>query len=308
MKKAIVTGGAGFIGSHLVQRLLATASCIVHVIDNFNTGKKKNLPRNKRLFVHDKSILDEGLDGVFAGTDVVFHLAALTRPQWSINHPLESNEVNVGGTLKVLEYCKRNDVKRVVFASSSSLYGSPKNYPTKETEDPRPMSPYGLQKYLGELYCRLYERMYGLEINCIRPFNVYGERQNLSGGYAPAVPNFINNLLAGKPGKITGTGEQSRDFTYIDDIVEIFILAATSSVHGESFNAGAGRSVTINYVYQTISRLMGRQISAVYIDPVYEPKKTLADTSKARALLGWKPRVKIEDGLKILLTKTGKIS
>ena len=297
MKNILVLGGAGFIGSHLVDRLLKDGNYVT-VIDNFNTGKRENLQKHDNLSVLNMSILDD-IDHLFEGIDVVFHLAALTRPQRSIRHPLEANHTNVQGTLKIMKHCQDNGVKRVVFTSSSSLYGTPEVFPTPETETPKPSSPYGLQKYMGELYAQLFGRMYGLEVNCIRPFNVYGSRQNPDGGYAPAVPAFIRNLNNDKQSFITGDGEQSRDFTYIDDIVEILMLASTSKVHGESFNAGAGNDVSIKYVYQTISKIMGKDIEPDYIEALQEPRRTLADISKAERLLGWKPKVKIEDGLQM---------
>ena len=152
MTRILCTGSAGFIGSHLVERLLENKSNKIIVIDNLNTGKLSNLPKNKNLKVYVKSILDEDIDGLFDEVDIVFHLAALTRPQWAIEHPLEADRINVGGTLKILKHCKDNYIKRVVFTSSSSCYGTPENFPTTESEPPRSMSPYGIQKYIGELY------------------------------------------------------------------------------------------------------------------------------------------------------------
>lgn len=293
--KTLVTGGAGFIGSHLVDRLLKHGHKVI-VIDNFNTGKKENLFVNKNLEVIETSILNN-TGYLFKNIDVVFHLAALTRPQWSIEYPLEANYVNTQGTLKVFKHCLDNKVKRVVFTSSSSAYGTPTKFPTPEDEKPLPSSPYGLQKYFGELYAELFGRMYDIKINCIRPFNVYGTRQNPEGGYAPAVPAFINNIMNGKQSFITGDGKQSRDFTYIDDIINILLLASESKVYGETFNAGAGNDVSINFIYETIAKIMGSDIKPYHVDPLLEPRRTLADTSKAKRLLGWKPKVKIEEGL-----------
>ncbi len=305
MRNAIVLGGAGFIGSHLVERLLKEEYQVI-VIDNLNTGKVSNLPEHPNLVFVEASILDEYVDKLFEDIDVVFHLAALTRPQYSIQNPIESNRTNVEGTLKILEYAKAQKVKRVVFTSSSSCYGVPEHFPTKETEEPKALSPYGIQKYMGELYAELYKRMYGLEVNCIRPFNVYGARQNPSGGYAPAVPNFIKNLSEGKESFITGDGEQVRDFTYVDDVVDMLMRAATSKVYGESFNAGAGRSISINYVYETIAALMGKEPNVKHVDALFEPRKTLADTTKAHELLGWSSQYKFEDGVKITIEETLK--
>ena len=294
--KYLVTGGAGFIGSHLVDNLLWDKNRVV-VVDDLNTGKVSNLPNNMYLDFTESSILDD-IDPLFRKVDVVFHLAALTRPQWSIKNPLEADHVNVQGTLKVFKHCQDNNVKRVVFTSSSSLYGSPMVFPTPEGELPRPTSPYGLQKYIGEKYAELFGRMYGLEVNCVRPFNVYGKRQNPEGGYAPAVPAFIKNLTNKDQSFITGDGKQSRDFTYIDDIVNILILASKSKVYGESFNAGARRDISINYLYETISKIIGVDIEPKRVPALLEPRRTLADISKAKRLLGWTPKVKVEDGLR----------
>ncbi len=296
MSKTLVTGGAGFIGSHLVDRLLTEGNEVI-VIDNLNTGKKENLQLDhSNLDFRQVDITDIVPDAY--NVDIVFHLAALTRPQWSIEHPIEANMVNVQGTLNVLKQAKDHKVKRVVIASSSSCYGIQETFPTPETAPIKAMSPYGLQKWMTEEYAKLFERMYGLEVNCIRPFNVYGTRQNPSGGYAAAVPKFIENLSQNKECFITGDGEQSRDFTYVDDVVDIFIKASQCKEFGESFNAGGGRSISINEVYEMIAKLIGSKLKPKHIEAVLEPFKTLADTTKAKTILGWKPSVTIEEGLK----------
>lgn len=297
MKNILVTGGAGFIGSHLVDRLLLDPKNMVLVIDNLNTGSLSNLPiQNKNLEFVMADILGD-IGRYFEDVDTVFHLAALTRPQYSLEYPIEANKVNVEGTLKVLMHAKNNGVRRTVLASSSSCYGAPTNLPTPEDEVPTPMSPYGLQKYIGELYAELFTRIWGLEVNCVRPFNVYGVRQNAKGGYAPAVPNFINNILEGKQSYITGDGEQSRDFTFVEDVVDVFIKAAETKHFGHTFNAGGGKSMSINDLYRTIAEILDSDIEPYHVEPLLEPEKTLADTSKARELLGWKPSVSIEEGL-----------
>ncbi len=300
MTNVLVTGGCGFIASHLVERLLSEGNNVI-VIDNLNTGKAENLPDHPNLAVVYDTILNDQTGVLYTDIDTVFHLAALTRPQFSILNPIESNQTNVEGTLKVLKHAHDNKVRRVVFTSSSSCYGVPETFPTSETEEPRALSPYGLQKYMGELYAQLYKRMYDLQVNCIRPFNVYGARQNPSGGYAPAVPNFIKNIKDGKQSFITGDGTQMRDFTYVDDVVDMLVRCSTSQVYGESFNAGAGRSITVNYVYETVAKLMKSDLKPYYIDALFEPQKTLADTTKAEKLLGWKSRFTFEEGAKITI-------
>ena len=294
--KILVTGGAGFIGSHLVDRLIAEENEVI-AIDNFNTGKEENLSAHRNLKVVDISILDD-IEDFFKEVDVVFHLAALTRPQFSILKPDLVTHANVDGTLKVLMASQKHNIKRVVFTSSSSLYGTQKVYPVKEDAIPYPESPYGLTKLVGEQYAQLYARMYGLEVNCVRPFNVYGKRQNPIGGYAAAVPSFTRLLKNDEPGKITGDGEQSRDFTFVDDLVELLILASTSKVYGESFNGGYGRTVSVNYMYQTIAKLLNKDIPPIYIPEVLEPRLTWADNTKAKELLGWQPQYPVEEGLK----------
>jgi UDP-glucose 4-epimerase len=294
--KTLVTGGAGFIGSHLVERLLFEGNKVI-VIDDLTTGKMDNLPHNDNLEVWVTSIMADN-DEIYKNVDVVFHLAALTRPQVSMLRPEDTTEINVIGTLKVIRNCIKNKVKRLVFVSSSSLYGDQKVLPESEDATPNPMSPYGLSKLMGEQYCKLYEKLEGLEANYIRPFNVYGTRQSIEGGYGAAVPRFIEALNENKPGEITGDGEQRRDFTYIDDVVDLMISASETDIYGEAFNAGAGHNYSINELYQTVSKVMGKDIPPKHVEAVVEPHVTLADTSKAWSLLRWKPRISLEEGLR----------
>ena len=311
----LTTRGAGFIGSHLVERLLQEFDSHVTVIDghadhitvidNFSEGKYANLPKDPRLTVYEIDILNDECGTLFKGIDVVFHLAALTRPQWSMLHQEETTKVNVEGTLKVLEHCRDHKVKRLVFISSSSIYGEQKVIPTPEDATPNPMSPYALTKLVGEQYCKLFERLYGLESNYIRPFNVYGTRQNPIGGYAAAVPRFIDRVNSfmsvlradGYP-VITGDGEQARDFIYIDDVLELMILASKSKVFGEAFNAGSGKNITINSLYEKVCKIIKSNTKAVHIDAVFEPRQTMADISKAKKLLGWEPKIDLDEGLR----------
>lgn len=312
MLNVLISGGAGFIGSHLVDRLLKQDNEVtvidgysnrIIVIDDFSEGKCANLPKDPRLTIYNADILGK-IGHLFKGIDIVFHMAALTRPQWSILYPSETNTVNVHGTLKVLEHCRDNKVKRIVFMSSSSLYGEQESYPTNEEAKPNPMCPYALTKQIGEEYCQLFQKLYGLEFNAIRPFNVYGSRMNPRGIYSSAVAKFIEVIHKGLPLNITGDGKQARDFIYIDDVIDQMMFMSTSKVTGEAFNCGSGTNTSINDLTQTIAKLMGEKVNPIHTPPVIEPTQTLADISKAEKLLGWKPKISLEEGLKRTIEET----
>lgn len=298
MKNILVLGGAGFVGSHLTEKLINLGNHVT-VIDDLSVGKKIHLIRasKKHLTFVKSSILDD-IGPYFKDIDQVFHLAALTRPQESILDPKASNKVNVEGTLNVLINAHEQKVKRVVFASTTAIYGSQDVLPTPETAIPHPMSPYALTKLTGENYCKLFETMYGLEFNIIRPFNIYGSRQSLNGGYSAAVPTFINLLRQNQTPWITGDGSQARDFIHVDDVVDLLILMADSKIHGEAFNAGYGKNTSINNIYKSIASIMRKDIKPKYIPAVFEPKETLGDISKAKELLGWTPQVDLQEGLR----------
>jgi nucleoside-diphosphate-sugar epimerase len=300
--KILCTGGGGFIGSHLVDTLLFYGNKVV-VIDNFSVGKRTNLPKHKDLTVIEGSILFDQEEH-FKDIDIVFHLAAVTRPQESILDPILFEEVNVIGTLNVLNWCVKNKVKRFIFASSTALYGIQHNLPTPETAIPNPMSPYAVTKLTGEMYCELFYKLHGLEYNIVRPFNVYGSRQNPKGGYAAAVSKFIDNMIKGKKSEITGDGTQARDFIYVKDVAELFwILGCVTDTVNEVFNAGSEESTTINEIYDMISMIMGKNDIPNYIDPVYEPQQTMGNTSKAYLMCGWKAKTKLKDGLEETITE-----
>lgn len=308
----LVTGGAGFIGSHLVDRLLSENNNVtvldghsmkITVIDNFREGKYENLHKDSRLTVYDADILGN-IGHLFKNVDIVFHLAALTRPQWSIEHPFEANKVNVDGTLRILEHCRDNKIKRLVFMSSSNLYGDQETYPTREDATPNPMNPYALQKLIGEQYCTLFEKLYGLKSNYIRPFNVYGTRMPLTGVYTCAVAKFIDVIKKRLPLNITGTGQQARDFIYIDDLVDQLLLASTSKITGQAFNCGSGTNTPINTLMKMIADIMGEEIKPIHTPSVFEPNQTLADISKAKELLGWEPKISLEEGLRRTINGT----
>mgnify|MGYP001558791037 CR=1 FL=1 len=307
----LITGGAGFIGSHLVDRLLKEDNKItvidghssnIVVIDNFSEGKYANLPKDPRLTVYDADILGD-IGHLFKDIDIVFHMAALTRPQWSILYPFETDRVNTGGTIRVLEHSRDYKVKRVVFMSSSSLYGE-NVYPTTEEATPNPMCPYALTKLIGEQYCQIFEKLYGLEFNAIRPFNVYGSRMNPKGIYSSAVAKFIEVIHKRLPLHITGDGNQARDFIYIDDVIDQMMDMAVSDVHGEVFNCGSGTNTSINDLMKIIAKLMGVEINPIHTPPVVEPMKTLSDIGKAERLLGWKPKTSLKEGLRRTIEKT----
>ena len=296
--KVVVTGGAGFIGSHLVDALIEEGYD-VHVIDNLVNGKKENV--NAKAKFHKKDITDlKALQSVFKKADYVFHLAALPRVQFSIKYPIESHNANVNGTLNVLIAAHKAQVKKVIYSASSSAYGDQKTMPLVETMLPMPKSPYGLQKQIGESYCRVWSEVYGLPTVCLRYFNVYGPRNSADGAYALVISKFIEQMRKDKALTITGTGKQTRDFTHVRDIVAANILAMKSTRvgKGEVINIGAGNNVSIN----EIARMIGGTIE--YIPARLEPQNTLANNSLARKLLGWKPQVSIEKGIKELLVQS----
>jgi len=303
----LVTGGAGFLGSHLIDRLLKEDdnkvtvidghSDRIVVVDNFDQGKYVNLPKDRRLTVYNADILGD-IGHLFKDIDIVFHLAALTRPQWSIKYPFETNQVNVDGTIRILEHSRDHKIKRVVFVSSSNLYGEQSKYPTAETATPNPLNAYALSKLVGEQYCKLFEKLYGLESNYIRPFNAYGSRMPLTGIYTSAVATFIDVLKKNLPLQMNGDGEQRRDFIYIDDVIDQMILMAESAVVGEAFNCGSGTNTSINELFKTICKLMGKNVKPTRIPLNFEPSQTLADISKAKRLLGWQPKIGLGEGLR----------
>lgn len=297
--KVIVTGGAGFIGSHVVDAL-ADRGFEVHVIDNLSGGKKENVDKRAVLHICDIRNLKD-IAPIIKGAGCIFHLAALPRVQYSIENPEETHEVNVSGTLNVLLAARDAGVKKVIYSASSSAYGDQKEMPLRETMAAAPKSPYGLQKYIGELYCQLFSEVFNLPTVCLRYFNVYGSRFNPEGAYALVIGKFITQRKSGKPLMITGDGRQTRDFTHVSDVVRANLLAMQSLRvgHGEIINIGAGQNISIG----KLAKLIGGPVK--HIAARLEPKDTLADNMLARRLLGWKPQVKTEDGIKQLLFQEG---
>lgn len=299
MRKYIVTGGAGFIGSTLVDYLINDGHEVV-VIDNLSSGKKENINPKARFVNIDLAITKYDVRNhdspsvlvkEFEGAKAVFHLAALARVQPSIENPLEFNKANVDGTLNVLLAAKEAGVKRVVYSASSSAYGDVTIFPTPETHPLNPLSPYGLQKLIGEQYCKVFSICYGIETVCLRYFNVFGERQALEGAYCLVMGIFAQQLLNGEAMTITGTGEQRRDFTYVGDVLKANILASESSKvgNGEVINIGSGDNISIN----ELADLLGGD--RAYVPARLESQQTLADNTKAQELLGWKPTMSIEE-------------
>ena len=293
-KKAIVTGGAGFIGSNLVDKLI-DMDVEVHIIDDLSTGFKKNI--NPKAIFHkiDISTLNPDLAWYeFKDTDVVFHLAALARVQPSIEDPIPFDKVNIGGTLRMLKLAHNLKVKRFVYSASSSCYGNATKFPTPEEHSTNPLSPYGLQKYVGEQYCKMFSEVYGLDTVSLRYFNVYGERMSLEGAYKLAIPIFAKQMLDGKPLTINNDGKQRRDFTYVGDVVNANILTAThpEDLKGEAFNIGNGDNYSVN----ELADMLGGEKS--YGNKVIEPFQTLADNSKALLILDWDPKGNLKEWIK----------
>jgi len=297
----LVTGGAGFIGSNLVEELIRRDEK-VRVIDNFFTGKKENIEEfipKIELVQGDIRNLD-GVKEAVDGVDFVLHEAALTSVVRSIERPLATTETNIDGTLNVLVAARDAKVKRVIYASSSSIYGNSPTLLKREDIIPSPLSPYAVSKLSGEYYCQVFYRIYGLETVILRYFNVFGPRQNLVSQYAAAIPRFIKAMLNRKSPTIYGDGEQSRDFTFVENVVEANILACREEkITGEIFNIGGGRSTTINQLAELISRLLDKSIEPIYTDPQPgDVRHSLADITKARRLLSYQPRINLKEGLK----------
>ena len=297
--KALVTGGAGFIGSHLVNRLLADGHDVV-VLDNLATGRPGNLEQhrgNSRLAFHCLDVAEfEAIRPCFEGVEWVFHLAALADIVPSIVNPLAYHKANVDGTASVLEAARAADVKRLVYAASSSCYGLPDVVPTPETAEIRPMYPYALTKYIGEAYVMHWVKTYHLPAVALRLFNVYGPRSRTSGTYGAVFGVFLAQKLAGKPFTVVGDGTQTRDFTFVTDVADAFVRAAQSNVQGEFFNVGSGGTYSVNRLVE----LLGGKVTYIPKRPG-EPDCTFADTKKIQAGLGWTPRVKFEDGVRVML-------
>lgn len=297
--KTLVTGGCGFIGSHLVDRLLSDGHSVT-VLDNFSTGRPQNLAHHKtekRLQIHQADIAEaDKIEPFFEGIDWVFHIAALADIVPSIQNPSAYHRSNVDGTLAVLESARKHEVKRLMYAASSSCYGIPDHYPTPETAAIRPQYPYALTKNIGEQMVMHWNQVYKLPTIALRFFNVYGPRSRTSGTYGAVFGVFLAQKLKNKPFTVVGDGTQTRDFTFVTDIVDACVTAIQSKVEGEIFNAGSGKPVSVNRLVE----LLGGEVIHIPKRPG-EPDSTHADIAKIQKILGWKPRVSFEEGVAILL-------
>jgi len=293
--RAIVTGGAGFIGSHLTD-LLMEKGYEVHIIDNLSGGKKENIHPDAILHEADVRNLAD-IEPIFEGVEFVFHLAALPQVQYSIEEPVKTGEINMGGTLNVLLAARSANVKKVIYSASSAAYGDQETSPLHEGLLPKPKSPYGLQKYIGEHYLRIWSEVYGLPTVSLRYFNVFGPRQSSTGAYASVIAKFLDQRKKGLPLAITGDGLQTRDFVHVKDVARANFFAAINEnmKGGEVINIGSGESYSVN----DIARIIGGE--TVHIEARLEPKNSLADITLSEKLLGWKPSITLSDGIKELL-------
>jgi len=302
MAVKLVTGGAGFIGSHLAERLTELGH-EVRVLDNFTTGRRENIAHLEgRIQVIEGDIRDAATAAeAVKGVDAVFHLAALASVPRSVDDPFASNDVNVNGTLTMLIASRDAGVRRLVYSSSSSVYGDTPELPKREDMPARPMSPYAVGKLAGEYYTRSFYGLYGLETVCLRYFNVFGPRQDPTSQYAAVVPIFTSRLLAGNVPTIYGDGEQSRDFTYVSSVVDANVLASEcEGAEGGVFNIARGHTITVNELYERLQSLTGTSMGAAYEDArVGDVKHSFADIAQARDVLGFAPGVGLDEGLEL---------
>ncbi|MFA5362335.1 MAG: SDR family oxidoreductase [Candidatus Omnitrophota bacterium] len=302
-RRFLVTGGAGFIGSHIVERLFNEGH-FVRVLDNFYSGKEKNLsfiPASARFELIKGDIRDfKTCARACKNMDYVLHQAALRSVPKSLDDPHEYNAVNIDGILNMLKAAHEAKVKRFVFASSSSIYGETGKFPEKETDLPRLISPYALSKLTGEYYCRIFSEIYGLETVSLRYFNVFGPRQALDDQYAVVIPKFISCILSDERPPIFGTGKQSRDFTYVEDIVQANILSAlTPGITCEIFNIANGKNRTVIELVSLLNKIIGKKIPARLLPKrAGDVFKTLADVSRVKKVIGFKSTFTFEEGLR----------
>ena len=297
----VVTGGGGFIGSHIVEELLRRKQT-VKVIDNFSTGRRQNTSTfGAGVEVIEADVADcPNLRDHLKGAEYVIHQAAIPSVPKSIIAPVPSHQANVNGTFQLLLACREAGVRRVVYASSSSLYGDSQVLPKHEGMTPNPLSPYGAQKLFGEIYCQVFTKTYGLETVALRYFNVFGPRQDPSSQYSGVLSLFITAVLQGRQPTIHGDGLQSRDFTYVENVVEGNLLACSASaVAGEAFNVACGERHTVNSTLQLINKIAGKDVAPIYQESrPGDIRHSQADITKAQKGLGYKPVVSFEEGLR----------
>ncbi len=299
MKKAVVTGGAGFIGSNL-SHALVKGGWEVHLIDIDPSFRRDSLPKEATL--HEVDVRDtEVIQPIIAGADVVFHTAAVPRVPYSIEHPAETTDQNITGTVSVLQAAATAKVRRVVYSASGSAYGTQDTLPLVETMPANPVNPYGLQKYVGELFAKMFAEVYNIETVSLRYFNVYGSGMDPNGPYALAIGRFALARKNNEPITIFGDGTVTRDFTHVDDVVRANVLSAESAKvgKGEVINIGAGRNISI----QTLAEMFGGPIQ--YGPPRIEAHDSLAGNRKAKELLGWEPTIMLEEGIAALKKEMG---
>ena len=297
----LVTGGAGFIGSNTVDELLRRGHSVA-VLDDLSTGQERNLPPSRdQIDLFQGSINDpEIVQRACRGADYVLHLAARTSVPRSVKDPAETNRINADGTLLVLLAARDAGVRRVVFAGSSAVYGETPTLPKREDMPPAPISPYGVTKLIGELYGQVFHRVYGLEFVTLRYFNVFGPRQDPGSPYSGVLSLFITAMQKGEPPTVYGDGEHSRDFTFVENVVQANLLACEApGIAGLIFNAGTGRRYTLNQTLALLEKFAGRPARAKYVEPRQgDIRDSQADISLARKKLGYDPRVGFEEGLR----------
>ncbi len=310
MSTYLVTGGAGFIGSHIAERLVKEGN-VVKVLDNFFTGKRENLaPFLDKIELIEGDIRNAGLLAkAMNGVDYISHQAALRSVPKSVEEPLSYDQVNVGGTLNLLLSAREAKVKRVVFASSSSVYGDTNEFPQKESQELKVISPYAATKLAGETYCRVFSKIYGLETVSLRYFNVFGPRQDPASQYAAVIPIFIMRMLKDQPPQVHGDGKQSRDFSYIDNVVEANLLACRQpNIAGEAFNIAGGASFSVLDIVENLNQIMGKEIKPGFTQArLGDVRKTWADMTKAKSLMNYQAKIKFKEGLKRTLDFFEKI-
>ena len=304
MDKFLVTGGAGFIGSSICRKLVSQG-CFVRVVDNLLTGKKSNLAEviDKIQFIEADMGDSEVAQSAVKDIDVVLHQGALPSVPLSVEDPASTHRHCVDATFTLLLAARDAGVKRFVYAASSSAYGDAPRSPKTEAMPARPLSPYAVGKLVGEYYCSVFSGVFGLETIALRYFNVFGPRQDPKSQYAAAVPAFVTGILKDKPPTIYGDGEQSRDFTYIDNVVSANLLAAgAEQTNGEVINVACGQAVTVNEIIAMINKLLGKNVKPIYTDArAGDVKHSLADITAARNLIGFKPIVSFSEGLKLAI-------